>query len=428
LQIKVQSVIDLKGKIEVPGDKSISHRGVMFGAIAEGTTEIHNFLMGEDCLSTIACFRQMGIDIDVEDEKVIVQGKGLYGLQEADNVLDVGNSGTTTRLMIGILAGQKFNSVINGDASIRKRPMGRVTKPLKLMGAQIMGREEDTKAPLAIKGGNLKPFEYNSPVASAQVKSAIILAGLYTEGFTKVTEPEKSRDHTERMLKAFGAELEVEGLSVTVKGGGKLTGQKIEVPGDISSAAFFLVAGAIIPGAEVLVENVGINPTRDGVIEVLKNMGADIELTNLREATGEPVADILVRGSKLKGTKIAGDLIPRLIDEIPVLAVAAAIAQGETIIADAEELKVKESNRITAVVTELKRFGVDIVEQPDGMIIRGGNPLKGGAVCESYHDHRIAMSMIIAGLAAQGETIINNSECINISFPGFMELVERLKR
>jgi 3-phosphoshikimate 1-carboxyvinyltransferase len=428
LQLKIQPVTGLQGQIKVPGDKSISHRSVMFGAIADGITEVSNFLMGEDCLSTIDCFRKLGVQIEVTQEKVTIHGKGLYGLTEPSDLLDVGNSGTTTRLMLGILAGLPFTSVLNGDASIRKRPMGRVTKPLMEMGARIVGREAGTKAPLAIQGGNLKAINYQSPVASAQVKSAIILAGLYTLGNTSVSEPEKSRDHTERTLKAFGADLVDEGLTVTIKGGAKLTGQQVVVPGDISSAAFFLVAGAIVPGAEVLIENVGINPTRDGVIEVLKNMGADLSILNQREVTGEPVADILVKGSQLKGTTISGSLIPRLIDEVPVLAVAAAVAQGETVISDAEELKVKESNRITAVVTELRRFGVDIEERPDGMIIRGGKPLKGGAVCESYHDHRIAMSMAIAGLVAQGETIINDSESINISFPGFVDLINNLKK
>lgn len=409
----------LQGEITVSGDKSISHRAAMIGALAQGRTEISNFLAGADCLSTVNCFQRMGVDYTgIGADKVTVEGVGLMGLKEPAEILDVGNSGTTLRLMLGILAGQSFFAAVTGDESIIKRPMRRVTEPLKEMGASIWGRDNENLAPLAIKGGFVKPIRFVSPVASAQVKSAILLAGLYARGTTSIWEPEKSRDHTERMLRYFGAEVDVNGLAVKVAGQPDLRARTVIVPGDISSAAFFLVAGAIVPGARIIVKGVGVNPTRDGIIEVLQAMGADLRVFNQREQTGEPVADIEVRGRALKGTEINGGLIPRLIDEIPVLAVAAAAAEGVTEIKDAAELKVKETNRISTVIRELSKFGVAIEELPDGMRIYGSRQFY-GATCESHGDHRIAMAMAVAGLVAEGRTTIHNSECVDVSFPGF---------
>ncbi len=412
----------LHGRIRVPGDKSISHRSLMLGALAEGKTVIHGLLLGEDPRSTADCFRAMGATIsDLNAEEVRVMGIGLGNLQEPEDVLNTGNSGTTTRLMLGILASHpgKFFTV-TGDRSIRSRPMSRVVKPLQQMGAQIWGRNNNSLAPLAIKGQALKPIHYQSPIASAQVKSCILLAGLMTEGQTIVTEPALSRDHSERMLRAFGADLSVDSAtnSVTITGQARLKGQTVIVPGDISSAAFWLVAGAIVPGSDLTIENVGVNPTRTGVLEALEQMGADITLENQREVAGEPVADLRVRHSKLKACTIAGDLIPRLIDEIPILAVAATFAEGTTVIRDAEELRVKESDRITITATQLNRMGADITELPDGMEIIGGKSLKGTDV-DSYTDHRIAMSLAIAALNATGTTTIHRAEAAAISYPDF---------
>lgn len=426
MDLIVNPVKSLNGEITVPGDKSISHRAAMIGALARGRTEIKNFLPGADCLSTIGCFQAMGVEYTgIGTETVNVEGVGLRGLKEPADVLDVGNSGTTMRLMLGVLAGQTFFAAVTGDSSIRKRPMRRVTEPLMEMGASIWGRDNENLAPLAVKGGFVKPIRFVSTVASAQVKSAIMLAGLYARGVTSVWEPEKSRDHTERMLKYFGAEVDVNGLAVKVVGQPDLKARTVTVPGDISSAAFFLVAGAIVPGAEVTVKGVGVNPTRDGIIEVLQAMGADLRVNNRREQTGEPVADITVRGSDLKGTTVKGHVIPRLIDEIPVLAVAAAVAEGITEIRDAAELKVKETNRITTVIRELSKFGVAMEELPDGMRIHGSRQLY-GAECESHGDHRIAMAMAVAGLVADGRTTIHNSECIDVSFPGFEETLKSI--
>jgi len=428
MNLIVQQANRLRGRVKVPGDKSISHRAVMFGGIARGITEIENFLTGEDCLSTVRCFKAMGIEVEeTGPTSMRVHGRGLDGLEEPAEVLDAGNSGTTMRLLMGILAGQPFFAALTGDSSIRRRPMGRVAEPLRRMGAEIWGRQQGRLAPLAIKGGNLKAMEYMSPVASAQVKSAILLAGLYADGTTVVEEPEKSRDHTERMLGYFGAQVKVDGNRVSILGKPELTGKKVVVPGDISSAAFFLVAGSIVPDSEITLLDVGINPTRDGIIEVLRKMGADIQVLNRREVNGEPVADLVVRSSDLRGTEVGGAAIPRLIDEIPALAVAAAVASGETVIRDAEELKVKESNRIATVVKELSRFGVDIDELPDGMRVKGGRVLT-GAVCESYHDHRIAMAMAVAGLVARGETVIKDAESVDISFPGFADVLTSLMK
>ena len=408
----------LKGEITVPGDKSISHRGIMLGALANGTTSITNFLKGADCLSTISCFQKMGIEIEETENEILVHGKGLHGLSAPKEILDAGNSGTTTRLISGILAGQNFSCDLTCDASIQKRPMKRIMTPLSMMGADITSVHNNGCAPLHIKGAPLKGISYQSPVASAQVKSCVLFAGLYADGKTSVTEPFLSRNHSELMLSSFGASVQTCGTTATIEPEPVLTAQKVEVPGDISSAAFFIAAGLLIPGSELLIKNVGINPTRDGILRVCKQMGANLELLNTRTQCGEPVADILVKHSELNGTVIEGDLIPTLIDELPVIAVMAACANGETIIRNAEELKVKESNRLEIIVHHLSEMGCDITGTEDGMIIRGGKPLH-GAVLDSHLDHRIAMSFAVAGLVADGETEITNADCVNISYPGF---------
>lgn len=408
----------LKGEITVPGDKSISHRGIMLGALANGTTSITNFLKGADCLSTISCFQKMGIEIEETENEILVHGKGLHGLSAPKEILDAGNSGTTTRLISGILAGQNFSCDLTGDASIQKRPMKRIMTPLSMMGADITSVHNNGCAPLHIKGAPLKGISYQSPVASAQVKSCVLFAGLYADGKTSVTEPFLSRNHSELMLSSFGASVQTCGTTATIEPEPVLTAQKVEVPGDISSAAFFIAAGLLIPGSELLIKNVGINPTRDGILRVCRQMGANLELLNTRTQCGEPVADILVKHSELNGTVIEGDLIPTLIDELPVIAVMAACANGETIVRNAEELKVKESNRLEIIVHHLSEMGCDITGTEDGMIIRGGKPLH-GAVLDSHLDHRIAMSFAVAGLIADGETEITNADCVNISYPGF---------
>ena len=407
----------LKGEITVPGDKSISHRGIMLGALANGTTSITNFLKGADCLSTISCFQKMGIEIEETENEILVHGKGLHGLSAPKEILDAGNSGTTTRLISGILAGQNFSCDLTGDTSIQKRPMKRIMTPLSMMGADITSVHNNGCAPLHIKGAPLKGISYQSPVASAQVKSCVLFAGLYADGKTSVTEPFLSRNHSELMLSSFGASVQTCGTTATIEPEPVLTAQKVEVPGDISSAAFFIAAGLLIPGSELLIKNVGINPTRDGILRVCRQMGANLELLNTRTQCGEPVADILVKHSELNGTVIEGDLIPTLIDELPVIAVMAACANGETIIRNAEELKVKESNRLEIIVHHLSEMGCDITGTEDGMIIRGGKPLH-GAVLDSHLDHRIAMSFAVAGLVADGETEITNADCVNISYPG----------
>ncbi|MFC5714233.1 3-phosphoshikimate 1-carboxyvinyltransferase [Thalassorhabdus alkalitolerans] len=416
----------LKGSVQVPGDKSISHRAVMFGAIAEGKTEITGFLPGADCLSTIACFQKMGIDILQKGDKVTVYGKGWSGLNEPSEILDVGNSGTTTRLMLGILAGRPFHSVVIGDESIARRPMSRVTEPLRQMGAEIDGREDGTYTPLSIRGGETKGIHWVSKVASAQVKSCILLAGLQSEGKTTVEEPSLSRDHTERMLEAFGVEVTRDNMTVSVEGGQALKGRSVFVPGDISSAAFLLAAGAIVPDSEITIENVGVNPTRTGIVDVMKKMGVSFKEKNKRDVNGEPVADFVVKTSNMQGTTIEGDLIPRLIDEIPIIAVMASQAVGTTVIKDAEELKVKETNRIDTVVSQLKKMGADIEATPDGMIIRGSAQLQ-GAELDSFGDHRIGMAMSIAALIAKGESTILDTEAINVSYPTFYEHIDKLR-
>ena len=409
----------------MPGDKSISHRSVMFGALAKGDTEISNFLRGADCLSTISCFRAMGVDIEEKGENVLVHGKGLRGLRRPDGILDCGNSGTTTRLISGILAAQDFDVTLTGDESIQKRPMKRIIDPLSLMGAEIESVRGNGCAPLHITGAPLHGISYSTPVASAQVKSAILLAGLYADGETRVTEPAPSRNHTELMLSSFGADVRTEGTTVTIRQAEELYGQKIQVPGDISSAAFFIAAGLLIPGSEILLKNVGVNPTRDGVLRVFRRMGGSIETTALSSGAGEPAADLLVKASRLHGVEISGEEIPSLIDEIPVIAAAACFADGVTVIRDAAELKVKESNRIAAMTENLRAMGADVTETEDGMIIRGGRPLH-RAVIDSRNDHRIAMTFAVAALAAEGETSIPQWDCVNISYPGFLEDLRKL--
>lgn len=427
----------LHGEIEIPGDKSISHRAVMFGALAKGTTEITHFLQGADCLSTIGCFRSMGIEIENTPKKIVVHGNGLRGLRKPSQILDVGNSGTTTRLISGILSAQPFPVILSGDASLNTRPMKRIMEPLTFMGADIKSQYENGCAPLEInyhlKEGSwphLKAIHYHPKVASAQVKSAILLAGLYADDITKVTEPTLSRNHTELMLHGFGANVtttwEANGASTAaIAPCEELFGQKVNVPGDISSAAYFIAAGLLIPNSELLIKNVGINPTRAGILKVCEAMGADITYMNEVSAGGEPTADLLVRTSSLKGTVIEGDIIPTLIDEIPMIAVMAAFAKGTTIIKDAAELKVKETDRIKTTTEGLRAMGVNVTSTDDGMIIEGGNPVHGGTV-DSYLDHRIAMAFSIAALTADGETTILNSECVDVSYPTFYETLKNL--
>ena len=416
----------LQGILTVPGDKSISHRCIMLGALAEGTTEVHGFLQGADWLSSIACFEKMGVTIDNSGELVRIHGLGLHHLKSPSDILDVGNSGTTTRLMSGILAAQPFTSMIDGDASIRKRPMKRIMTPLVQMGASITSLEGNDCAPLRIEGRSLHGIHYQSPVASAQVKSAILLAGLYAEGETSVTEPYVSRNHTELMFEAFGVPIHCEGTTVTVQPVSSLLAQNISVPGDISSAAYFLVAGLITPNSCITIQNVGINPTRDGILEVCRAMGAKLTMENVKASVGEPTADITVSTSSLHGTTIEGALIPKLIDELPIIAVLACFAEGTTVIKDAQELKVKESNRIDVMVTNLSAMGADIEATDDGMIIHGGKPLH-GAVIDSHLDHRIAMSFAIAGMNADGNTEILGADCVNISYPDFYSHLSSLQ-
>lgn len=423
-------ITGLKGTVSVPGDKSISHRCIMFGSIAEGTTEIHNFLPGADCLATIRCFRALGIDIRQEGSTVTVHGKGLHGLSAPSHILDVGNSGTTTRLLSGILAGQPFESRLSGDESLNSRPMKRIIDPLTQMGADITSILGNGCAPLCITPSRLHGIHYDSPVSSAQVKSCVLLAGLYADGETSVTEPGLSRNHTELMLKEFGADirsvhnLDCSRATAVIRPCGDLHGQKITVPGDISSAAYFIAAGLIVPDSEIRITNVGINPTRAGMLKVCEDMGAQIELSNERTEGGEKIADITVKTSRLHGTVIEGDIIPTLIDEIPIIAVMAAVAEGTTIIRDAAELKVKETDRIETVTDNLKAMGCDITPAPDGMIINGGR-LKGASI-HTLLDHRIAMAFSIAALAAEGRTHILDSKCVDVSYPTFYDTFEEL--
>lgn len=428
--MELAGIQGLKGTVSVPGDKSISHRCIMFGSIANGTTEIHNFLKGADCLATIRCFQSMGINIEETDHTITVHGKGLHGLSAPLNILDVGNSGTTTRLLSGILAGQKFESKLSGDESLNSRPMKRIIEPLTMMGANISSILRNGCAPLYIAPGNLHGIHYDSPVSSAQVKSCILLAGLYAEGETSVTEPSLSRSHTELMLKEFGADIRtlhsLSGTEATayIKPYPKLYGQKIVVPGDISSAAYFIAAGLIVPDSEILIEHVGINPTRSGILKVCEDMGGDITLLNERCEAGEKIADILVRTSSLHGITIEGDIIPTLIDEIPIIAVMAAVADGTTVIKDAAELKVKETDRIETVTDNLKAMGCNVTPTEDGMIITGGT--LHGASIHTLLDHRIAMAFSIAALVADGTTKILDSKCVDVSYPTFYDTFEQL--
>ncbi|HQB39469.1 MAG TPA: 3-phosphoshikimate 1-carboxyvinyltransferase [Deltaproteobacteria bacterium] len=413
----------LQGEISVPGDKSISHRSIMLGAIANGTTTVRGFLRGEDNMATMAAFRNMGVAIEDDGETIRIHGKGLHGLEEPSDVIDCGNSGTSIRLLTGLLAGQAFFSVLTGDRYLRKRPMKRVIGPLTGMGARIFGRDKGSLAPLAISGSPLAASGYESPVSSAQVKSAIMLAALYADGETSVREPATSRDHSERMFRLFGASIETFHNGVTVRGGVELQAQEIEVPGDISSAAFFMVAALITPGSELLIRNVGVNPTRIGIIDVLRSMGGNVELLDQRDVSGEPVADLLVRYSRLKGVEIGGDVVPRAIDEFPAICIAAACADGRTCLRDARELRVKETDRIAAMATNLRSMGVEVVEHEDGMEIEGVECL-GSCQVDSFGDHRIAMSMAVAGLVATGGIHISDIECIATSFPNFFQLLE----
>jgi 3-phosphoshikimate 1-carboxyvinyltransferase len=415
----------LLGELTPPGDKSVSHRSLIIGSLAGGMTGVSGFLNCEDTISTANAMRKLGVDIDINGSDVKITGKGLYGLSEPEDVIDAGNSGTTTRLLTGLLCAQGFFTAVTGDKYLRARPMKRVVDPLRQMGAKITGREGGNKLPIAIEGGALKGISYKLPVASAQVKSALLLAGLYAEGETEVIEPAPTRDHTERMLSHFGVKLQKNENSIRITRQNEFTGRDISVPADMSSAAFFIVGALINPGSELLIRNVGINPLRTGVIDVLRRMGGNIEITNEREVSGEPVGDILVKSGDLRATVIEGDMIPKAIDELPVIAAAACFAEGETVIRDARELRVKETDRIKAMTEELLKLGARATEFEDGMSIEGGKKLK-GAKCSSWGDHRIAMAVTIAATRAKGVTEIDGAECVSVSFPGFFDVLRRL--
>ncbi len=416
----------LKGEIKVPGDKSITHRAIILGSIAHGETRVTGFLAAEDCLRTIVAFQNLGVEITRKKESLDILGGGFHGLKESEDVIDLGNSGTGIRLLAGVLSGQEFFSILTGDSSLRQRPMRRVVEPLRQMGAIIHGREGGNLAPLAVLGRPLGGIQYDLPIPTAQVKSALLLAGLHASGRTTIHEQSKSRDHTERLLRYFGVEVEEQGLTVSVKGPVTLQGREMQIPGDISSAAFLMVAASAVKGSQVTLLEVGVNPTRTGILEILLEMGADIKVENPRELCGEPVADITVKSGTLKGTMIKGEKTLRALDEFPILCVAAALASGETVIMDARELRVKESDRIAVMVQELSKMGVQIEEFPDGVRIVGKGRLQ-GAVCDSHGDHRVALALSVAGLVAKGETVVRNTECIETSFPGFYPLLESLK-
>ena len=426
MELVLEKVNKLKGNIFVPGDKSISHRSLILGSISQGETRVYNLLNSLDCLRTLECMQALGVKIELdENNSVNIKGKGLYGLQEAKGILDVGNSGTTIRLLTGLLSGQNFYSVLNGDNSIRKRPMKRVVQPLRLMRADIWGREDGHFAPLSIKGSRLNPFQYTLPVASAQVKSALLLAGLYAIGETVIREPLSTRDHTERMLEIMRADIKISPPEIKIKGGTELRSTDIFIPGDISSAAYFIAAASILRDSQIIIKQVGVNPTRTGVIEILKKMGTKIDILNYQIKSNEPQADLMIEYSKLKGVEIKKENVPFLIDELPLIAVVATQAQGKTVVNGARELRVKETDRIKAIVSELKKMGADIEERKDGFTVNGPTRLQ-GAVCESYNDHRIAMSLAVAALLAEGKTVIKTSECIDISFPGFEKTLQKL--
>lgn len=426
MELVLEKINKLRGNIFVPGDKSISHRSLILGSIAQGETRIYKFLNSLDCLKTLECMQALGVKIELdENNSVKIKGKGLYGLQEAKGILDVGNSGTTIRLLTGLLGGQSFYSVLSGDDSIRRRPMKRVIEPLRLMGADIWGRKDGQFAPLSIRGNKLNPLHYTLPVASAQVKTALLLAGLYAIGETVVKEPLPTRDHTERMLEIMQADIKIFPPEIKVMGGKELKGADIFIPGDISSAAYFIAAASILRDSQIIIKQVGINPTRTGIIEILKKMGAKINILNYRIKSNEPRADLMIEYSKLKGVEIKKKNVPFLIDELPLIAVMATQAQGKTVVSGAKELRVKETDRIKAIVSELKKMGADIEEREDGFAVNGPTRLQ-GAVCESYNDHRIAMSLAVAALLAEGKTVIKNSECIDISFPEFEKTLQKL--
>ena len=427
-RIELKKAKRLKGKIIPPGDKSISHRAVILSSLAKGKSIVRNFLRAEDTMSTLNAFRKLGIKIEDKGKKIIIEGKGIYGLKEPADIIDCGNSGTTIRLLSGVLSGNPFLSVLTGDSSLRSRPMGRVITPLRQMGAEIMARDNDRYPPIAVRGRKLKAIKYAMPVASAQVKSALLLAGLYADGETEISEPVKSRDHTERMLPSYGAKIKIEGFKIKIKGGQELKARNIDVPGDFSSAAFFIAAALLIPDSDIKIKGVGINPTRTGLLDVLKTMGADIELTNIRDVSGEPVADIYCKtAGSLRAVKIGREIMPSLIDEFPILCVLGTQADGVTEIRGAEELRVKESDRIKAMAEGLKKMGAEVKEFKDGLSIKGNANLKGASI-NSYGDHRIAMAFSIAALIARGKTTINGISSVNISFPGFFEILKRLTR
>jgi len=426
VELILEEAKKIKGNISVPGDKSISHRSLILGSIAQGETRISNFLNSLDCLKTLECMQALRVEIDLgENNSIKVKGKGLYGLQEPKNILDVGNSGTTIRLLTGLLSGQNFYSTLTGDSSIRKRPMKRVVEPLRLMGADIWGRKNGQLTPLSIKGKKLSPLRYSLPVASAQVKTALLLAGLYTSGETIIKEPLPTRDHTERMLEIMDADIKIFSPEVKLTGRKELKGVDIFIPGDISSAAYFIAAASILKGSRITIKQVGVNPTRTGIIEILKKMGAKIDILNYQIKSNEPQANLKIEYSELKGIEIRKGEVPLLIDELPLIAVVASQAQGKTVVNGAKELRVKETDRIKAIVSELKKMGVDIKEKEDGFIVKGPSKLK-GAICESFNDHRIAMSLAVAALLAKGKTVIQNSDCIDISFPGFEKILKKL--
>jgi 3-phosphoshikimate 1-carboxyvinyltransferase len=426
VELVIEKINKLRGNISVPGDKSISHRSLILGSIAQGETRIYNFLNSLDCFKTLECMQALGAEIELdENDSVNIKGKGLYGLQEPKDILDVGNSGTTIRLLTGLFSGQNFYSVLNGDNSIRKRPMKRVVQPLRLMGADIWGRKDGHFAPLSIKGSKINPFQYTLPVASAQVKTALLLAGLYTTGETVIKEPLPTRDHTEKMLEIMRADIKISPPEIKIKGGKELRGTDIFIPGDISSAAYFIVAASILRDSQIIIKQVGVNPTRTGIIEILKKMGSKIDILNYQVKSNEPQADLMIEYSKLKGVEIKKENVPFLIDELSLIAVVATQAQGKTVVSGARELRVKETDRIKAIVSELKKMGADIEEREDGFTVNGPTRLQ-GAVCKSYNDHRIAMSLAVAALLAEGKTVIKNSECIDISFPGFEKTLQNL--
>lgn len=419
--IKVNPTKNFSGVVSVPGDKSISHRTAILGSLANGIVDVKSFLCSADCLNTLRAMQSMGVVVDgFGTPDIKIHGVGLRGLKKPGNILDLGNSGTGVRLLTGLVSGYPFTTEITGDESIRRRPMDRIVKPMTQMGARIEGE----RCPLKITGGNLNGIDYISPVASAQVKSCILIAGLLANGNTSVTEPMKSRDHTERLLKYLGADIKIDGLKVTVKGGAELKAKPIKIPGDISSAAFIIAGGIIVSGGDITIKCAGINPTRIAFLDILKRMGASLSIKELSSLQNEPAADINVHGSKLKGLTIESGEIPGLIDELPIIAVLGAVARGKTIVNGAKELRVKESDRIKTIAVNLAKMGVDITEKEDGWIINGGKPLK-GAVVSSFGDHRIAMAMVIAGLIAGGETVVEDTEWIDTSFPGFMDIINK---